>query len=98
MAQSTGFQRTLSLDAIAPQLGRRLEDVERDLVLATLARCGGNRTWAADILGLSLADLRQRLLSYEAGDSGTLNPGSPTRSDRYRAILEAYDPGVGLPS
>ncbi len=72
--------------------------MERDLVMATLARCGGNRTWAADILGLNLAELRQRLLSYEVveGEIGTPQPAS--RTDRYRAILEAYDPGVGLPS
>ena len=53
--------RRRSLDA---HVGRRLADVERDLVLETLARCGGNRTWAADILGLAPAELRERLLDY----------------------------------
>ncbi len=98
MAQSTGFRRTFCLDAIAPQLGRSLADVERDLVLATLARCGGNRTYAADILGLTLADLRERLLAYAAAPGAAEKPKTATHADRYMAILEAYDPGVCLPS
>lgn len=98
MAQSTDFQRSVSMDAIEPQLGRRLDDVERDLVLGTLARCGGNRTWAADILGLSLADLRQRILSYAVTGDDAVKAKTATRADRYHAILAAYDPGVCRPS
>ena len=45
-------------------VGRTLAEVERDLVLATMTRCAGNRTWAADMLGIPAADLRERLIEY----------------------------------
>ena len=34
----------------------------RERVVETMARCGGNRTWAADILGLTATELRDTLL------------------------------------
>ncbi|MEL6750459.1 MAG: helix-turn-helix domain-containing protein [Pseudomonadota bacterium] len=79
---------------ISPHLGRRLEDVERDMVLGTLARCGGNRTWAADILGLTLAALRKRLLAYDASNV----TAAERQVDERLALLEAYNPGCARPS
>ena len=58
---STGNTGREGLEA---QVGRRLADVERDLILLTLTRCGGNRTWAADMLGLAPLALRDKLLGY----------------------------------
>ncbi len=52
---------------IEPHVGRRLDDVEKDLILGTLARCGGNRTWASDILGISVRTLRNKLQRYNDG-------------------------------
>ena len=52
---------------IEPHVGRKLDDVEKDLILGTLARCGGNRTWAADILGISVRTLRNKLQRYNDG-------------------------------
>lgn len=49
-------------------VGRSLADIERELVLATLTRCGGNRTWAADMLGLPPLVLRDKLLQYRRQD------------------------------
>ena len=49
---------------IDAMVGKSLADVERDLILATLVRCGGNRTWAADMLGLAPLELRDRLVGY----------------------------------
>ena len=49
-------------------VGRTIAAVERDLILATLTRCAGNRTWAADLLGISAAVLRKRLIDYAARD------------------------------
>lgn len=63
-SRTTLAPRSMVRTTIDPLVGRRLEDVERDLVLATLTRCGGNRTWAADILGLAPAQLRERLINY----------------------------------
>jgi transcriptional regulator with GAF, ATPase, and Fis domain len=52
-------------------LGRSLADVERELILETLVSCGGNRTNAADILGISVRTLRNKLVQY--GESGRTN-------------------------
>ena len=49
-------------------VGRTLADVERHLILDTLASCFGNRTHAARILGISIRTLRNKLNEYmEAG-------------------------------
>ena len=81
------------------QIGRRLEDVERDLILGTLARCGGNRTWAADILGVSLERLRESLHRYQSASPAQPEPPRPrTLHEKRTEILERYDPGFRLPS
>lgn len=45
-------------------VGRRMEDVERDLILETLHRTEGNRTHAASMLGISIRALRNKLRDY----------------------------------
>ena len=49
---------------IATLVGRRMEDVERDLILHTLGHTLGNRTHAATILGISIRALRNKLRDY----------------------------------
>jgi DNA-binding NtrC family response regulator len=51
---------------VAALVGRRMEDVERDLILETLTHCLGNRTRAAEILGISIRTLRNKLHEYRA--------------------------------
>lgn len=53
-------------------VGRTVAEVERDLILDTLKHCLGNRTHAANILGISIRTLRNKLNEY-AGD-GVLVP------------------------
>src|SRR5882762_1360345 len=53
-------------------VGRTVAEVERDLILETLKHCFGNRTHAANILGISIRTLRNKLNEY-AGD-GVLVP------------------------
>jgi two-component system response regulator HydG len=48
---------------------RRLADVERALIVATLAESGGNRTRAAELLGIGVATLYRKLKQYGA-DAG----------------------------
>ena len=45
-------------------VGRTVADVERDLILETLKHCLGNRTHAANILGISIRTLRNKLNEY----------------------------------
>ena len=48
----------------ASLVGLPVADVERDLILATLRETGGNRTHAAEILGLSVRTIRNKLKDY----------------------------------
>jgi DNA-binding NtrC family response regulator len=54
-------------------VGRTVADVERDLILDTLDHCLGNRTHAANILGISIRTLRNKLREY--ADAGVPVPG-----------------------
>ncbi len=45
-------------------VGRTVADVERDLIIETLQHCLGNRTHAANILGISIRTLRNKLQQY----------------------------------
>jgi DNA-binding NtrC family response regulator len=45
-------------------VGRTLGQVECDLILDTLKHCLGNRTHAANILGISIRTLRNKLREY----------------------------------
>ena len=46
-------------------VGRSMADVERDMILNTLDHCLGNRTHAANILGISIRTLRNKLNQYK---------------------------------
>lgn len=48
----------------AALVGRTVADVERDLIIDTLKHCFGNRTHAANILGISIRTLRNKLRQY----------------------------------
>jgi two-component system response regulator FlrC len=60
---------------VAPLVGRRVDEVERALILETLTHCLGNRTRAAEILGISIRTLRNKLHEYRA--SGVPVPVAP---------------------
>jgi DNA-binding NtrC family response regulator len=47
-------------------VGLPLRDIERDLVLETLARTDGNRTVSARMLGCSIRTLRNKIAEYSA--------------------------------
>lgn len=47
--------------------GTSLAELERDLICATLKHCGGNKTRTAEILGVSLKTLYNRLHEYGRG-------------------------------
>ena len=51
-------------------------EVERDLILDTLKHCLGNRTHAANILGISIRTLRNKLNEYMAEGYAVPSPAS----------------------
>lgn len=54
-------------NAIVPLLiGTPLCEVERELILQTLARCNGNRTHAARLLDMPVRTLRNKIKVYLA--------------------------------
>ncbi|HEY4186906.1 MAG TPA: sigma-54-dependent Fis family transcriptional regulator [Polyangia bacterium] len=58
--------------------GRRLADVERSLILTTLAQAGGNRAKAAELLGIGVATLYRKLKQYgEDGGEGQAGVAAP---------------------
>ena len=57
-------------------VGRTVANVEQDLILETLTHCLGNRTHAANILGISIRTLRNKLKQYS--DEGLRVPPPPT--------------------
>jgi len=62
-------------------VGRTVADVERDLILDTLGHTLGNRTHAANILGISIRTLRNKLNQYS--DEGHAIPPPPAGEARY---------------
>jgi DNA-binding NtrC family response regulator len=47
-------------------VGSPIRDIERDLVLETLANTRGNRTTSARLLGVSVRTLRNKITEYAA--------------------------------
>ena len=60
-------------------VGRTVADVERDLILETLQHCLGNRTHAANILGISIRTLRNKLQQYRLEGVSVPPAGEPER-------------------
>jgi two-component system, response regulator FlrC len=56
-------------------VGRTVAEVERDLILETLKHCLGNRTHAANVLGISIRTLRNKLNEYTADGVPVPPPG-----------------------
>ena len=74
---------TLAAEQVTRALvGRTVADVERDLILETLKHCLGNRTHAANILGISIRTLRNKLNEY--ADGGL--PVTPAGARRIQVV------------
>ena len=65
-------------------VGRTVAEVERDLILETLKHCLGNRTHAANILGISIRTLRNKLNEYAARRRA--GPAAAWRRDARRGV------------
>ena len=56
-------------------VGKTVAEVERDLIIDTLKHCLGNRTHAANILGISIRTLRNKLNQYNSEGIAVPQPG-----------------------
>jgi len=61
-------------------VGRTVAEVERDLILETLNHTLGNRTHAANILGISIRTLRNKLKQYSEEGLAVPVPGEAERA------------------
>jgi two-component system response regulator FlrC len=77
LATNTGLSNTKT--GGAGLVGRTVDSVEQELILDTLNHCLGNRTHAANILGISIRTLRNKLKAY--GEQGAAVPPPPTGTD-----------------
>ncbi len=89
--------------AVTIAFGTSLAEADRQLILATLEQCGGVKTRAAEILGISLKTLYNRLVEYgedaskrpRSANSATRTPetacrkGRPAREKSQRALRQA---------
>ncbi len=61
-------------------VGRTVAEVEKDLIIETLHHCLGNRTHAANILGISIRTLRNKLKQYTGEGVSVPMPGELDRA------------------
>jgi two-component system, response regulator FlrC len=69
--------------AVQTGVGQTMATMEQDLILNTLNHCLGNRTHAANILGISIRTLRNKLRQY--ADDGLAVPPAPNEKTAGRA-------------
>jgi DNA-binding NtrC family response regulator len=64
VAQAASAAASVMSGAKGSLVGKTVAEVERDLIIDTLSHCLGNRTHAANILGISIRTLRNKLKQY----------------------------------
>lgn len=75
----TSGQKPTPPGATGGLVGRTVDSVEQELIIDTLNYCLGNRTHAANILGISIRTLRNKLKQY--GEQGAAIPPAPTGTE-----------------
>ena len=61
---SSPFSRNSEASLPPQMLGQTIDEVERELITMTLGHCKGNKAQAADVLGISLKTLYNRINKY----------------------------------
>jgi DNA-binding NtrC family response regulator len=72
---SMARQAAQAADEAINLVGKTVAEVEKDLILDTLDHCLGNRTHAANILGISIRTLRNKLKLYGEQGEDIPSPG-----------------------
>jgi DNA-binding NtrC family response regulator len=65
--EGTARPRAPQAAATAPGPSRTMEEIEREAILRALEETGGNRTRAAELLGIGLRTLQRKLKEYDQG-------------------------------
>ena len=65
---------TPGLGGLRFPVGTTVDEVERELILQTLASTSQNKTRAAELLGISLKTLHNKMKEYEAGRQNASQP------------------------
>jgi two-component system, response regulator FlrC len=65
----------VAINSASFTVGQTVAAVEQDLILSTLDHCLGNRTHAANILGISIRTLRNKLRAYQDAGVPIAAPG-----------------------
>src|SRR5215203_5233879 len=80
-------QENQSVLFVETLVGRTLDDVERELILATLRYYHGNRTHAAKMLGISIRSMRNRIRRYRSEGATVWEPNARLRNLANKAVL-----------
>lgn len=71
-------------------VGHTIGEVERELILATLACYRGNRTCAANVLAISIRALRNKIRAYTACGITVPKPGQVPSLGSARHLLDGF--------
>jgi two-component system, NtrC family, response regulator AtoC len=80
---TANFVEPDNAEVLTVRIGTPLEEIERRVTFATLASCGNVKRRAAEILGISLKTLYNRLEAY--AKSGATVPGEPASANDTRS-------------
>ncbi|WP_186064790.1 sigma-54-dependent transcriptional regulator [Burkholderia gladioli] len=81
MAEVSG-EAVAADDTVSVPFGTTLEEVDRRVILGTLAQCGGVKTHAAEVLDISLKTIYNRLAQIEGGEKADKVDKSDKAADR----------------
>ena len=68
---------TIERACVGQLIGHKLEHIEREFILQTLRFHHGNRTRAADLLGISIRSLRNKIRDYRNQGEDVPPPEAP---------------------
>lgn len=69
---------TVERTCVGQLIGRKLAHIEREFILQTLRFHHGNRTRAADLLGISIRSLRNKIRDYRNQGEDVPPPEAPS--------------------
>jgi two-component system, NtrC family, response regulator HydG len=84
------FVEPVRTPVLTVRVGATLDEINRRVIEATLAECGNVKRKAADILGISLKTLYNRLAEYNAAkaDAVVAKPGAEPKKDEEQQLYE----------